>query len=195
MRAGNRESGIGNRNGKSGSTHLDARDMDHDRHKAQSPTVAALSHSPFPIPHSRQRAGRASRAQGFTLLEVIAAIMLLAIAFAALMQVAGGSIRLSQNASEHSEAALWARSLLDTAFTTEPVRAGTTTGRFDQRFSWQLDVTPWAVPAAAPNAPMRLYQLDLDVTWGPVSHPRSAHFRTLRLASASPADGNPQASR
>ena len=120
---------------------------------------------------------------------------LLAIAFAALMQVAGGSIRLSQNASEHSEAALWARSMLDTAFTTEPVRAGTTSGRFDQRFSWQLDVTPWAVPAAAPNAPMRLYQLDLDVIWGPVSHPRSAHFRTLRLASASPDGGNPQASR
>ena len=154
--------------------------------------VAAL----FPTPPSRRpNFSHASRTQGFTLLEVIAAIMLLAIAFAALMQVAGGSIRLSQNATEHSEAALWARSMLDTAFTTEPVRAGTTSGRFDQRFSWRLDVTPWTVPAAAPNAPMRLYQLDLDVTWGPLSHPRSAHFRTLRLASASPDDGNPQASR
>ncbi|MEO8809536.1 MAG: type II secretion system protein [Rhodanobacter sp.] len=143
------------------------------------------------MPHSRQRAPRAN---GFTLLEVIAAIMLLAIAFAALMQVAGGSIRLSQNASEHSEAALWARSLLDTAFTTQPVRVGSTSGRFDRRFSWRLDVKPWNPVNAAPNAPLRLYQLDLDVMWGPLVHPRSAHFRTLRLASASPGDAFPQES-
>ena len=127
---------------------------------------------------------QARQQRGFTLLEVIAAIMLLAIAFAALMQVAGGSIRLSQNASEHSEAALWARSLLDTAFTTESVKAGTTSGRFDQRYSWQLQVTPWRPADAAPNTPRQLYQLDLEVMWGASVHPHSAHFRTLRLASA-----------
>ena len=195
MNAGNRESGIGNRKQPPSSGFSTCAERGPCRAHQDASNRSCRSHSLFPIPHSRQRAGRASRASGFTLLEVIAAIMLLAIAFAALMQVAGGSIRLSQNASEHSEAALWARSMLDTAFTTEPVRAGTTSGRFNQRFSWQLDVTPWAVPAAAPDAPMRLYQLDLDVTWGPLSHPRSAHFRTLRLASASPDNGNPQASR
>jgi len=143
----------------------------------------------------KARSAQARRQHGFTLLEVIAAIMLLAIAFAALMQVAGGSIRLSQNASEHSEAALWARSLLDTAFTTEPVKAGTTSGRFDQRYSWQLQVTPWRPADAAPNTPLQLYQLDLEVMWGASVHPHSAHFRTLRLASAPPAGDNAQASR
>ncbi len=137
----------------------------------------------FPAPRSQN---------GFTLLEVIAAIMLLAIAFTALMRVAGGSIRLSQNASDHTEAALWARSLLDTAFTTEPIRPGTTSGQFDPRFRWQLDVSPWQPPSAPPNTPLQLYQLDLDVTWGPPVHPHSAHFRTLRLASAAPAADNGQ---
>ena len=136
--------------------------------------------------------GRAAHAGGFTLLEVIAAIMLLAIAFTALMRVAGGSIRLSQNASNHSEAALWARSLLDTAFTTKPIQPGITSGRFDQRFRWQLAVTPWQPPAAPPNTPLQLYQLDLEVMWGPPVHPYSAHFRTLRLASAALAADNGQ---
>lgn len=152
--------------------------------RAPSLRAAAISHSPFPIPCR----GRATRASGFTLLEVIAAIALLALAFTALMRVAGGSIRLSQNASDHSEAALWARSLLDTAFTTTAVRPGTSAGRFDQRFRWQLAVTPWQPATVPPNAPLRLYQLDLDVMWGPPAHPRSAHFRTLRLAAAA-ADG------
>ena len=97
----------------------------------------------------------------FHLLEVIAAIALLAIAFTVLMRIAGGAIRLGENAAAHSEAALWARSLLDTAFISEPVRPGSTSGRFDQRFRWQLDVPPWRpgpTPAQA-QAPLQLYQL------------------------------------
>lgn len=124
------------------------------------------------------------RAQaGFSLLEVIAAIMLLAIAFAALMKVAGGSISLTQKAADYSEASLWARGLLDSAFIGTPIKTGSSAGQFNDRFRWQLAVTPWTdAGTPPPEAPLHLYQLDLDVLWGPTSHPRSAHFRTLRLA-------------
>ncbi|HTH69611.1 MAG TPA: prepilin-type N-terminal cleavage/methylation domain-containing protein, partial [Rhodanobacter sp.] len=76
--------------------------------------------------------------RGFSLLEVIAAIMLLAIAFTALMKVAGASINLTHNAAEHSEAAMWARSLLDSAFVGEPVKPGSRSGRFNPQYRWQL---------------------------------------------------------
>jgi general secretion pathway protein I len=126
---------------------------------------------------------KSRRQHGFSLLEVIAAIMLLAIAFAALMKVAGSSISLSQNAAEHSEAAMRARSLLDSAFVGEPLKVGSQSGQFDSRFRWQLDVTPWTgAGVTPPSAPLHLYQLDLDVMWGPGARPRSAHFRTLRLS-------------
>lgn len=141
------------------------------------------------------RAGRTgARSQGgFSLLEVIAAIMLLAIAFAALMKVAGGSISLTQNAAGYTEAALWARGMLDSAFVGEPVKPGSSTGQFNKTYRWQLAVTPWnGVGNTPPTAPMHLYQLDLDVLWGPASHPRSAHFRTLRLAGQAVV-GAPQA--
>ncbi|MBT2144307.1 MULTISPECIES: prepilin-type N-terminal cleavage/methylation domain-containing protein [unclassified Rhodanobacter] len=139
------------------------------------------------IPHSRHQGG-------FSLLEVIAAIMLLAIAFTALMKVAGASINLTHNAAEHSEAAMWARSLLDSAFVGEPVRPGSRSGRFDPQYRWQLDVTPWnQAGPALPGAALQLYQLDLAVSWGPSAHPRSAHFRTLRLGGPVLA-GNAQAS-
>jgi general secretion pathway protein I len=138
------------------------------------------------------RARHATRRHaGFTLLEVIAAIALLAIAFTVLMRVAGGSTRLSENAADHSEAALWARSLLDTAFTSEPLRPGSTSGRFDPRFRWRLDVTPWRPGSAPAQAPLQLYQLDLEVSWGPANRPQAAHFRTLRLAAAEPAQALP----
>ncbi len=130
--------------------------------------------------HPCQRASRAQR--GFSLIEMIAAIMLLAIAFTALMKVAGASISLTQNAAEHSEAAMWARSKLDSVFVGQPPKPGNSSGRFNSRFRWQLAVTPWTQAGPAlPNAPLHLYQLDLDVLWGPLARPQSAHFRTLRL--------------
>lgn len=129
------------------------------------------------VPVSRATQG------GFSLLEVIAAIMLLAIAFTALMKVAGGAISLTRNAADHSEAAMWARSRLDSAFVGQVLRPGNSSGQFNAKYHWQLAVTPWNEAGnVPPNAPLQLYQLDLDVSWGPPGHVRSAHFRTLRVA-------------
>ena len=155
----------------------------------QSAPASAFRFCKSPIPNSK------SLQQGFSLLEVIAAIMLLAIAFTALMKVAGASISLTHNAAEYSEAAMRARSLLDSAFVGEPVKPGSRSGRFDQQYRWQLDVSPWnQAGPATPGAPLQLYQLDLTVSWGPPAHPRSTHFRTLRLGTPNLA-GNAQASR
>jgi general secretion pathway protein I len=124
--------------------------------------------------------------RGFSLLEVIAAILLLAVTFGALMEVAGGSIRLSQNASEHTQAALWARSLMDTRFALDPIQTGVTQGRFDDHYRWRLQVTPWVGPGVEPAAnanAMQMYRLDLDVMWGAAPFERKAHFSTLRIGS------------
>jgi len=130
------------------------------------------------------------RARGFSLLEVIAAILLLAIAFAALMEVAGGSIRLSQNAAQYSQVALWARSLLDTRYTLDPIQPGTSEGRFNDRYRWRLQVTPWVAPGVPPasnGGNTQMFRLDLDVMWGVEPFERHAHFSTLRIGSnASP---------
>jgi general secretion pathway protein I len=122
------------------------------------------------------------RARGFSLLEVVAATLLLAIAFTALLKVAGGSIQLTRNADDHSQAAMWARSLLDTVDITTPLQPGRTEGRFDDNYRWRLVVTPWSpAPAAGQNIAIRVVKLDLDVIWGPSLRERSAHFSTLRV--------------
>lgn len=131
---------------------------------------------------------RRRRVGGFSLLEVIAAIAVLAIAFAALMQVAGSAMSLTARANERTQAALRARSLLDSAFLIDPVREGSSDGRFDETYRWQLNVSPYNVGDAAPDngsgGGSRMYRLDLDVFWGERDHERRAHFATLRLAGA-----------
>lgn len=136
--------------------------------------------------------------RGFSLLEVVAAVLLLAITFASLMRVAGSSLNLTARAAERSQAALWARSLLDSAFVLEPIRPGRRSGRFDERYSWQMSVQPFQLPASAPAAgpqpqapasPLRLYRLDLEVLWKSAGHAYSARFSTLR-AGGPPAPGS-----
>ncbi|UPG94928.1 type IV pilus modification PilV family protein [Luteibacter aegosomatissinici] len=123
------------------------------------------------------------RAAGFSLLEVIAAIAVLAITFAALMQVAGSAISLTTRANERTQAALRARSLLDGAFIMEPVQEGSSEGRFDDTYRWRLNVAPFNVgdaPTDTGNG-ARMYRLDLDVLWGDDGRERRAHFSTLRF--------------
>jgi general secretion pathway protein I len=129
---------------------------------------------------------KAVRQRGFSLLEVIAAILLLAVAFAALMKVAGGSIGLTRRAAAHDEAAMWARSLLDGAYVLEAPKPGVTEGSFDDGYRWRLQVTPWTAPGVTPDGMLRMYRLDLDVLWGSATHPDRAHFSTLRTAVATP---------
>lgn len=127
-------------------------------------------------------------AGGFSLLEVIAAIMLLALAFGALMQIAGGSMRLSQKAAEHTEAALWARTLLDSSYVLEPLKPGSSEGQFNDRYHWRMQVQLWNPPSSGPSnsvtpGALQLYQVNLQVLWGEPPFEQSASFSTMRVAS------------
>lgn len=129
-----------------------------------------------------------NRQQGFSLLEVIAAIAVLAIAFAALMQVAGSSLSLTARANERTQAALRARTLLDGAFVMEPVKEGASDGRFDDIYRWRMNVSRYQPPDEKPAtdglAAPGMYRLDLDVIWGQGGDERHARFSTLRLAGS-----------
>lgn len=161
---------------RSEARHKEERSGQHD--------LAARPGCSFPVPPSR----RTSSARGFSLIEIIAAILLLAIAFTALMRVAGGSIGLTNNASDYTRAALWARSLLDTVDAEGPLRPGRTEGQFDRQYRWRLTVAPWRPAGADPQqpSPLQVVKLDLDVLWGQGRSERSAHFSTLRMTVPQP---------
>ena len=131
--------------------------------------------------------------RGFSLLEVIAAILLLAISFATLMQVAGGASGLTSRAIAYDKAAMWARSKLDSALVLEAPHPGITQGRFDQHYRWQLQVMPWeglGVTDSNSVSYLRVYKLKLKVTWGSKVYPSHAYFSTLRVARAANEDGS-----
>lgn len=126
------------------------------------------------------------RRRGFSLIEMIAAMFILALGLGLLMQVLGGSLNQARRAQEHTEAALWAQSMLDTLGIGEALEPGTESGEFDDRYRWQLEIVeePWDNESglSADSLPFMLYRVQLTVHWGSDGRERSALFETLRAS-------------
>jgi general secretion pathway protein I len=138
------------------------------------------------------------RSTGFTLIELIAAFVIFALGFGVLLQVLGDSLRTTTQSVDNSKAAMWAQSVLDTQGIGEPLREGHSSGRFDDRFSYELNISKYDPPAVqttvepigspnangmitSPVAPLDLFQLELVVSWGNQFLMHRARFATVRV--------------
>lgn len=126
------------------------------------------------------------RQQGFTLLEVIVAFALLALALSLLLGSLSGASRQVRESADGSRATLHAQSLLAQLGAGEALQPGRRQGSFEgDRYRWQLDVAPFADPLAAraqldAGAP-QLLDVRLAVRWGS-ERGQAMEWRTLRLA-------------
>jgi len=131
------------------------------------------------------RVSRPERAQrGFTLIEIVVAFSLLAVGLAAAMQIAVSSMRQARSAEAFTEASLYAQSLLDGLGVGERLQEGGDSGRFGDRYEWDLEVAPYDVASDPPidpaMVPVQLYRLDLRVRWERGRNDYEARFSTLR---------------
>jgi general secretion pathway protein I len=85
-----------------------------------------------PIARNRQR--------GFSLIEMVAAFLVFALAIGILMQILASSMHTTRTSSDYTMAALWAESMLDVVGVGEPIQPGSSSGRFDNTYSWDLNI-------------------------------------------------------
>jgi general secretion pathway protein I len=138
---------------------------------------------------------RARRQSGFTLIEVIIAFALLALALTLLLGSLSGAARQIRTADDSGRATLHAQSLLAQLGVGEILQPGQKQGVFEEgRYRWALQVEPYLDPVqrrspqGVSSAP-RLLQVQLEVEWGDTPGQR-LRWQTLRLA---PADINASA--
>ena len=80
------------------------------------------------------------RQAGFSLIEMVAAFLVFAIGIGVLMQVLATSMHNTRMSSDYTMAALWAESKLDVVGVGAQIEPGSSNGRFDDDYSWELDI-------------------------------------------------------
>ena len=115
------------------------------------------------------------RQAGFTLLEMLAALMLMALCSTVLLVAFGQSARSLAQVNHSDRLTHAALSVLDQQ-ASGPLASGVQQGKLDV-IQWQLRIAQQPTRFGQP----RLFRLDLTVSEGP----RQAHFSTLRLRAVS----------
>ncbi|MDB6164161.1 MAG: xpsI [Xanthomonadaceae bacterium] len=126
------------------------------------------------------------RARGYTLIEVIVAFALLALALTLLLGSLTNASRQVHWADGAGRATLFAQSLLDQTGVAEPLAAGTRQGNFEnERYRWTIDIRPYVDNGSATQAATadgaQLFEVALHIEWGPSAAQR-LDMQTLRLS-------------
>ena len=117
-----------------------------------------------------------SAAHGFTLLEVLMAVGLLAVTSGLVIATMTGGLRQVRWSGQASEASMHAQSLLDTIGTMEFIEPDSKQGEWaGGKYRYQLEIKEVPDPSIGPDAPVSaiesvsppvLYQVNLLVSWG-----------------------------
>jgi len=124
---------------------------------------------------------------GFTLLEVMLAFVIFALSFATVLEIMAGSMRSVRRASDDTEVALLAQSVMDLVGIEIPIEEGQYSGTGMDRYQWQLGVYLYesggddvSTQQLAEMSGIELYRVDLDIDWETGRNQRNLHFSTIR---------------
>ena len=125
--------------------------------------------------------------RGFTLLEVMLAFVIFALSFAVVLEIMAGSMRSVRRASDDTEVALFAQSIMDLVGNEIPIEEGEYSGTGMERYDWQLDITLYesggeqeGTQELAEMSGIELYRVDLGIDWESGRRQRDFQFSTIR---------------
>jgi general secretion pathway protein I len=118
------------------------------------------------------------RAQGFTLLEVLVALIVFALVFGILAQILRTGLRQSASAETTAAASLLARSQLARVGTELALEVGEVKGEADG-LRWRTAIE--LAEAASEDTELATYQVRVTVAWGDDQAPQEVTLTTLRI--------------
>jgi general secretion pathway protein I len=130
--------------------------------------------------------------KGFSLLEILVAFSILAIALGILLNIFSSGVQTAAIADEYTSAVQIAESLMARTGVESPLEPSQSSGTENEKYRWELTVAPFelaidnldirAIPAA-------LFMVTVNVSWGDDgdrTQERQVELSTLKLAHKTP---------
>ena len=129
---------------------------------------------------------KAGNQRGFSLLEMLVAFSIMAIALVGIYQIMGNTVRAGLAYQEHTRALLLAESLLQ-QYSIIPASGVENQGRGMGSLDWNVEARlhEGEVVGAWP-----LYSVEVQVRWGEANRPGSGSVRLYTLAPQEPEQGS-----
>ncbi|WP_370278869.1 prepilin-type N-terminal cleavage/methylation domain-containing protein [Pontibacterium sp.] len=108
------------------------------------------------------------RENGFTLIEVLVAFIVLSMSLGVIMSILSVSMRTSRTASTDQYALMLAESKLSELVGTPELKVGRREGEFDDAYRWEAHIEPWEFPDQDPGTVYTFmpYRVEVAVIWG-----------------------------
>ncbi len=125
---------------------------------------------------------------GFTLMETLVAMMMLAISLVAILQLFSGGLKSGKMADDYTRAIFHAREKMEEYLLIENFEEGTFEGTFDNNYRWQVDII-FVEPEDEDEEEISLVDLvylDVSVFWPVGGKEKKFQIQTLKVTEKRP---------
>jgi general secretion pathway protein I len=126
---------------------------------------------------------RGAAQQGFTLIEVLVAFMILTLSLSVLLRIFSGGLTNVAVAGDYAQAVLVAESQLAVVGRSEPLLVGQSYGKSGERFRWQRTIESYLPREddTALTVPVSGYNVSVEVSWTHNGRDRQITLNSLRV--------------
>jgi general secretion pathway protein I len=126
---------------------------------------------------------------GFTLIETLIAISILAISLAVILQLFSGGLKSSKLSDEYTRGIFHAREKMDEILLAKELTEGVIDGEFDDGFKWRAKALHLDIKEAKDvKLPFRAFNINVDVIWDAGGHEKHFAISAIKLVKPSKGD-------
>ncbi len=126
--------------------------------------------------------------RGFTLLETLVALSVLAIALVVVLQLFSGGLKAGKASDDYTRAVFHGREKMEEILLVAPLEAGIMEGYCDGKYRWQTEVAPIELPEEeAQVLPFRMMEITVRIFWSQGIRDKRFELHTTKILEKEPA--------